>query len=375
MFLHSQPKNQSQQYQHYLQIAGSLSNLFSDSSAPYLYYRLAEKLFCKAFNADDLSRSDVSADAKKEGVGVGMKTFLAGNRKSFQKVAEFNRDRHLYMNLKPSKMIDKIAELRNSRLQFTANVHGLSNSCYHCIIRDKGKFMIFEEPMDLIDVSKIKISKENKSSIVFEDGKNDYSFLLSKSTLTKRFVTKTIVSEFEVKILKNPFDELEKLFSKDNLLFESEKIIKQTVFLPLYGRNKTVFERSGLNQWNAKGRPRHHNEAYIPIPANLHKTYPDFFPSRETSFNLKLPDGKIMRSKVCQAGGKALMSYSNRELGEWILRKVLNLKKGELLTYKKLQKIGIDSARIDKTNESKFEINFASLGRFEKFKQNHLDEK
>lgn len=61
------------------------------------------------------------------------------------------------------------------------------------------------------------------------------------------------------------------------------------------------------------------------------------------------------------------MSYSNRELGQWILRDVLKLREGELLTYKKLQILGVDSVRIDKINDSTYEINFVSSGSYDKF--------
>ncbi|MBU1071266.1 hypothetical protein KKG65_02530 [Patescibacteria group bacterium] len=124
---------------------------------------------------------------------------------------------------------------------------------------------------------------------------------------------------------------------------------------------------SGLNQWNAGERARHHSEVYIPVPANIHKYFPTFFPDRETPVDLRLPNGEIMKSKICQAGGKALMSYSNKELGEWILRDVLKLNQEELLTYQKLQILGIDSVRVDKIDDTQFEINFASLGSYERF--------
>lgn len=370
MFLQDQSEQQKQEYQNFLKIVGSLSNLFSDSPAPYLYYRVAEKIFCRAFEAEDLSRSDVSADAKKKNLGIGLKTFLSGNYKTFQKVAEFNNDRPLYNDLNADELVLKVAELRNARIEFTENAHGLKNSIYHCVLREKEKFLIFEEPMDKVDIANIKKVKKNKSSIVFDDGKNEYSFLLSKSTLTKRFITKPIIYNFDVEILEDPFEELRKLFKQGGLLFEKEKRIKQTVRLPLYGKDQTVFERSGLNQWNARGRVRHQNEVYIPIPAEVHKNFPDFFPDRDTPFSLKLPNGNIMQSKVCQDGGKALMSRSNRELGEWILRDVLKLKEGELLTYEKLRILGIDSVRIDKISSSEFEINFISLGNYEEFKNN-----
>ena len=370
MFLQNQSKQQKQEYQSFLKIVGSLSNLFSDSPAPYLYYRIAEKIFCRAFEAEDLSRSDVSADAKKKDLGIGLKTFLSGNYKTFQKVAEFNNDKPLYDNLSPDKLILKVAELRNARIEFTENAHGLKNSIYHCVLREKEKFLIFEEPMDRVDIANIKKFKKNKSSIVFDDGKNEYSFLLSKSTLTKRFVTRPITYDFNVEILKNPFEELRKLFKQGGLLFEKEKRIKQTVYLPLYGKDQTVFKRSGLNQWNAGGRERHPNEVYIPIPAEVHKNFPGFFPDKDTAFFLKFPDGEKVESKICQAGGKALMTKSNRKLGKLILRDGLKLKEGELATYDKLQLFGIDSVRIDKISNSEFEINFSSLNSYENFRNN-----
>ena len=127
MFFKSQSADQKGEYKKFLKIVGSLSNLYSDSKIPYLYYRVAEKLFCNAFGADDLSRSDVSADAKKGDIGIGLKTFLAGNNNSLQKVAEFNSDRELYADLDPRSLITKIAELRNARIQFTEKNHKISH--------------------------------------------------------------------------------------------------------------------------------------------------------------------------------------------------------------------------------------------------------
>ncbi|MFA6143849.1 MAG: restriction endonuclease [Sulfurimonas sp.] len=367
MFFNTQNKYQQDEYQKFLKIVGHLSNLFSESTTPYLYYRIAEKIFCKAFEADDLSRSDVSADAKKMNVGIGLKTFLAGNHKTFQKVAEFGGDKSLYENLTTHDKILKIAELRNTRIDFTQRVHALENSIYHCVIRDSGKFMIHEERMHFIDTLNIKNIKTNKGSISFDDGVEEYSFLTSKNTLAKRFLTEKIIYEFPIEILENPLDVLSQCLSNIHSPLISSESVFQTIYLPLYGKDHIVYERSGLNQWNAKGRDRNVNEAYIPIPAPIHKNYPSFFPNRDQPFDLKLPNGKIIKSKICQDGGKALMSYSNRELGQWILRDVLKLKEGELLTYEKLQILGIDSVRIDKINNENYEINFASNGSFKNF--------
>ncbi|MBU1666901.1 NgoFVII family restriction endonuclease [bacterium] len=216
MFYKNESFEFQQKYIDSLCIVGSLSNLFSDSKVPYLYYRIAEKIFCSSFNANDLSRGDIALDASK--------------------------------------------------------------------------------------------SK-------FKDGSD----------------------------------------------------LSDTVYLPLYGKDKKVSEKSSLNQWNASGRERHPNEIYIPIPAKVHRYSPNFFPQRDKPFNLHLPNGGVLNVKVCQDNSKALMSNPNKALGKWLLRDVLGLKEGELLTYEKLQIIGIDSIRLDKIDNENFKINFVSSGSFEEY--------
>ena len=80
-------------------------------------------------------------------------------------------------------MVGKIAELRNSRLEFTTNAHGFDSGIYHCILREKGKLLIFEEPMNPIDIPNIKISNNGKGSIVFNDGKTIIRFFYQKARL------------------------------------------------------------------------------------------------------------------------------------------------------------------------------------------------
>lgn len=126
-------------------------------------------------------------------------------------------------------------------------------------------------------------------------------------------------------------------------------------------------EKSGLNQWNAAGRRRDVNEIYIPIPAWIHVSFPDFFPEREESFRLILPNGNELSAKLCQAGSKALMSNPNLELGKWLLREVMNLKEKELLTYEKLQVIGIDSVEVYKISDKVYKIDFRPMGTYDEF--------
>lgn len=61
------------------------------------------------------------------------------------------------------------------------------------------------------------------------------------------------------------------------------------------------------------------------------------------------------------------MSQSNKALGKWILRDVLQLAEGSLLSYTMLQAVGIDSVRIDKLYDNSYTINFAEIDSYESF--------
>ncbi len=371
LFYNHETQENKNKYKEYLQIVGSLSNLFSDSNVPYLYYRIAEKMFCKAFLADDLSRADVSYDAYKNTLGIGLKTFLKNNDNTIQKIAEFNKDLAIYKNKNDYEKIKIIAQLRNKRLDFTNNIYGVKNSIYHCVLRDVNKFYIYEEQIKPIDISNIKLLKQSKSSISFEDGNYEYSFSLSKSTLLKRFETKNFLDSFDISILKDPLDELYKLNRTENILLKPRYI--DTAYLPLYGSRGKVYENSGLNQWNAKGRIRDKDEIYIPIPKKFYKIKPNFFPQKDVIFSLNLPNKKILQAKICQDNSKALMSNPNKDLGKWLLRDILKLKDGQLVTNELLKTYDIDSVRIDKISENEFDINFTKTGSFEKFYKNNSD--
>jgi len=367
MFYNHQTFKHKSEYHHSLKLIGSLSNLFSDSDIPYLYYRVAEKLFCNSFRADDLSRGDVALDAVKNEVGIGLKTFLAGNNKTLQKIAEFNKDKPSYEGRNSTEIVKIISQLRNKRVDFVENLYNIENSLYHCVIRTPNSFKIHEEKMDKIAVENIIGIKQKKNTIIFNDTTHEYSFNLSKSTLYKRFIIDNPLHEFDVNILTNPLKILNECIEKPQFEFQDLQSFQPMIILPLYGKNYKVFERSGLNQWNAAGRDRDINEIYIPIPIQVHKMMPNFFPTRDKSFNLILPNNVTLKSKVCQDNSKALMSYSNKELGKWLLRDVLSLKEGELLTYSKLQLIGIDSIRIDKIDENNYKVNFSAIGNYERF--------
>lgn len=371
MFLERQPKEQVEYYVRLLKSAGSISRLFSEAPESYLAPRVTENLFCKAFGAENLSRSDVSADAMKDGIGVGIKTFLKKNGRTLEKIAEFNGDHALYSALPLEEKVKKIAELRNIRLQTTNAIYGLSEIVYHCITREVGKIVVYETTCPLIDIERIKDIQVSPggSAIQFSDPSAEYSFNVSKSTLYKRFTTENVLLEIPVRILEDPFSEIEKLISEAGPVFSTVKS-QPHVFLPLYSMRggKNVPEKSGLNLWNAGGRARKPNEVYIPIPSWIHQKFENFFPSsREDVFELTLPDRTTMKASMCQDGAKALMSNPNTVLGKWILRDVLNLKEGEVVTYEKLQAIGLDSVVVYKIDDEHYDIDFARIGSYEEF--------
>jgi hypothetical protein len=381
VFLEKQNIEMKNKYKLMLRDLGSLSNIFSDSDVPYLAYRATENIFCEAFNADNLSRSDCSADAAKDGIGFGIKTFLEGNGNTMQKVAEFNRDSSLYKNIAtPKEMIEKVAELRNERISSTKRIHGLNSLIYHYITRSSGKIRVFECDMDEVNIKSINITKVSESSIHFTDKINEYSFNISKSTLFKRFKSINLLLEFEVEIIKDPYTLLSELMAsrKEKERVEGQKIIietkkeKEYIYLPLFSEKggRHVPLKSGLNQWNASGRKRNSDEVYIPVPSLIKNKFSGFFPKRDTAFELILPDGKQITAKICQSGDKALMSNPNTDLGEWLLRQVMNLKEEELLTYDMLRKMDIDSVIIYKEKKGRYSINFKEVGAYDSFIDN-----
>ena len=59
---------------------------------------------------------------------------------------------------------------------------------------------------------------------------------------------------------------------------------------------------------------------------------------------------------MCQAKRKALMSNPNKKLGNWILRRVLNLNPRQLVSMNDLLEKNIDSLVIEKESDQKFFI-------------------
>lgn len=417
MFYENQPVEQQEAYKEMLRIVGSLSNIFSDSDRPMIYYRAHENIFCKYFEADNLSREDCSADAAKNAVGIGLKTWVG---RDDQKVAEFGELRPTYEMLTGMELVLQIAEYRNERIRVTKNLHGIQEMIYHVLKREVGSMRIYECAFDMIDKDNIVLdeSRGNANNTYFNDGHHTYHFSTSKNTLYMIFDDMELMDSFDVNILDDPYEILKQLLTTEVTGHQTafREIMTPTpalnqLCLRLYSTdkngNKFVAEKSGLNQWNgvrtsnrkrADGtvvhveNERNPDEFYIPYPAE-DRLRKDFFPPRDTDFDLRLPDGKWISAKVCQAAypkwsedrigrlsqeervlyyahqlqGKAIMSNPNSELGKWLLRDVFELPYGTKVTYDMLQVFGVDSVMFTKLDDLKYAIDFCNIGTYEAF--------
>src|SRR5690606_30232177 len=293
-----------------LTAVSKLSGLFSESAIPFINYRVAENIFCRSFNAGNLSRSDTAFDANYDSIGIGLKTFICNSNYSSEKVAEFNSLSRVLANLQGKDLALKLAEFRNERIDLATRLYDIKDSLYHIVARKESELLLFETDYEKININNIHSIKQNNTSLQFEDGKNFYSFNYSKSTLFRKFYIPENAFRIPIEILEDPYRLLLELIENKSLKVATDKLVRgeNYVILPLYGikeKEKFVFEKSGLNQWNAGGRKRNIGEVYIPIPIEIHKQFPYFFPERDQLFHLKIPTGETFSAKVCQDNSKA----------------------------------------------------------------------
>jgi hypothetical protein len=342
---------QKEKFKKSLEATGKLHLLFSDSETVSCNSRVIENLICSIFNTVNLGRNDDGIDTKENNLGVGIKTFTLTKvpsdikpQKTYQKIAEFNKDAPTIAELSDSKeRAILISKLRNNRSEKCVNQYQVNEFIYLLIMRYGKDIYISEYAYDWIDIENIRVIKSTKSSLFFTDGKHEYKYTYSKSTLMKAFYIrgKDIIETIKIDKFLSPEEILARL-NDDEIVLD-------------FIQNGIVPLRSGLNAWNANGRKRHYNEAYLSITSKIRKEKPYFFPiNAETlkpeSFviNDEFSKGKPITYKVCQQGGKALMSSSNKDLGDIILRKMLKLKKGEICTVEHLMKVNIRGVKIEK---------------------------
>lgn len=358
-----------------LKLMAQLSKLFSENKIPYLDYRLAENLFCKYFEAQNDARSCTAYDARLAHVGIGIKTFILNvkGEHSTEKIAESDKLKSTLAGLSGIDLARQLGEYRNERMDFANNQYDVTETQYHIVGRMDGALRLFNSPYEYVNLGTLHVEKDDEKTCKFNDETNEYTFNKSKSVLQKKFFVPKDYIDIPVDTLDDPLALLEEFFSSKKSEVVSAKKLQRGVdyvILPLYSFSKAkgnyVPEKSGLNQFNAGGRKRNELEVYIPVPKAIHNNYPNFFPKRDTPFSLLLPDGNALSAKICQDGGKALMSNPNKDLGEWLLRKVLKKKAWDIVTMYDLDRLGFDSVCVenlhqtDKFGSSLFRISFSN---------------
>lgn len=369
MFYDKQTKEKQRKYKAILKKVGEYSRLFSDSDTPYLSYRIQENAFCYSFEMNNAARDDSAIDAKNSEIGIGLKTWVDSDD---QKIAEFGKLLPKYKDLDGIDLVRQIATYRNKRIIVSQNFYGIKKLVYHIIKRVPHKMLILEHDYDLIDVSKIKIikNKGKENNIYFTDGKHQYHFSNSKHTLYMLFDKAKEMDSFSVVIIDDPF---KAILASNNKVAKivnrvmSKDVLCAKIYSESKSKGKYVPEKSGLNQWNAAGRKRDVNELYIPLNGMDNKRAKVFFPPRDKTFNLHLPNGNVIKASLCQENSKALMSNPNKELGRWLLRDVFGLAEGTLVTYDMLLEFGIDSVIFTKIDKNNYRIDFTEVGTYEKF--------
>lgn len=400
-------------YKAALVTVGSLSRLFSDSDLPFFHYRFIENLFVRATGGKNISRQDAVFDAlvgENNCIGVGVKTFTVRKKSSYsyEKVQEFTAlaGKGLLGKMKDKELVLTIVKERNRRILLESAAFNIdpAKSIYHCLVRREGQAVVHEEPYPIISIKTIlPLSPSGKtlssfatrsSNVHFFDGENYYRYSRSKNVLLKRFDIsggenwKVIPIEIKEDVFSQMFESALGGSVMPNgkitgLFEESSEVPGQDyVILPLYSNRSGVKEvpaKSGLNQWNAGGRQRKFGEAYIPVPRDIHKYCPNFFPVGK-NFQLLLPNTQLPAiASLCQSGSKALMTNPNDELCKWIF-KVIDPKFSTSMyskppsrdpyTYADLETAGYDSVKVSKPKDQKsqsFEIQFEAIGAYEEF--------
>jgi len=339
-------KEQQDEYKKFLQVYGSLSNLFRQKHGepiPYLDSKFQETIYARVFSSENVdignTPHDILSVFGSERIGIGLKTWM-NSTPSYQKVMQLKRykDDIMAQEHNPYDMVYVISSIKNERMKSDYNRLGLdeNSNIYHYITRDAGSLVIQECTYPLIELDKITNVNRTDSSITWTDGVKNYKFTFGDSQIWQYFGDSrdsTILDKITVEIMEDPFTFLVKAYeslgpsssemgrkilskafmssSNDTIAFPLDKDVSDNIvecFLPLYSfRSKEVEQKSGLNAWNAAPKnphnptPRPLNEVYIPIPREFHNKYPDFFVKNIFEFEKVSPFPLFRMSLICEA--------------------------------------------------------------------------
>ena len=378
-----------------------LSYLFATKETNFLDPKILEYIFCDSFNTYRISQGNEPFDAVTNNQGVALKTFVSNggqSYKEYEKISQFKGKKYglNFSTLStPEKLTKQIAVRYNSRIRNAMDKYDIRSAVYHVIIRNKLAFDIMEFPLELMDFNKLVIdnNKTEKSadgrnwhSITFSSGPNKFRFTTSDSQLYYQFSFPSSLWYTTRPRLRAPLRFIKDSFLKidsahDKICYSSLPFF----IVPLYNtdRNgrKSVELGSGLNAWNCKPRPkqtrRRNYEVYIPLnePCKSHAHL--FFPKPKVSFDLVLPGGNSLSSKITSQGGKSIYSNPNKYLGLWLLDRFRAAPKYnyDVITFQHMTKAKTDSLIFFKVGSRRYEVFFAPLGYFELFRNVSYDYK
>lgn len=407
-------KEKQDKYINRISILGILSGLFKDldgenGKKPYLHYRNHEISFINSFEVQGITRKDSAFDAiarvNGRTIGVGLKTWIHSSDDSNQKVAEFNKKsaelRRLFDLDKNIELAIRVSELRNNRIDDDKRLYETDLDVYHFITRDNNCFYIIESEYEKIEIDNIHDVSKSASSISFSDGKNNYLFNVSKSTLFKKFNAseKERIKSVKIDIHEDPFAILESIFNDIDAkqqnqivsfyLDNAPKSNDDFIMLPLYNddnylvNKKSAFNASlGSSKSKGSGKARPAYEAYAHIPVYIHHLYPNFFgfnaldrtARNQSSFDLHLPNDEVITAKITQDNGKSLQTNPQSILGKWLLFSIFGLQEYEMLTRNTIDEKEIDSIKITKIDDKNFKVEVCNYLDYERWKLEQKEE-
>lgn len=200
-----------------------------------------------------------------------------------------------------------------------------------------------------------KLSKKYREKRINQIN-DDFSYSINSAELSK---VMDLLTQFLLKEWPSADDKKKQKSLRNELMQKLAKIGNEDL---LHEVEKLVYRSS--------------SEVYIPIPDSrkFHLHNPNFFGEqigtfKDSSNKLKLPkdkrvfdlrfiaSGNVIKAYINQDNGKAIQSIKNQDiLGDWLLKKVFQLKDRELLTEKRLDEIGINGIRLIKYSGQKEEI-------------------
>ncbi len=163
---------QSGNYLKLLSAVSKLSGLFSESATPFINYRVAENIFCKSFNATNLSRSDTAFDANYNSIGVGLKTFIVNSTTSSEKVAEFNSLSRELSKYKGKELATKVCQENRKALMTNPNT-ALSNWLLGNILQLEEGELATMEKLDNLGFDSVMVIKDSEGNYSIDIMKTD----------------------------------------------------------------------------------------------------------------------------------------------------------------------------------------------------------